>query len=306
MFKILSLDGGGIKGTFTAAALDVFEQQLDTPLVEHFDLTVGTSTGGIIALGLACGLRADSLLQLYVKRGHDIFPSARRGWTAMLESIFAPRYAGDELKQVLQGYLPDAPFSTLKTPVAITSFDGASARPVVFKTQYHQSLIEFADLSVVDVAMATSAAPTFFEAARCGHRILLDGGIWANCPAMVGITEALTLFGRSIREIHVLSIGATSSPSFVTEAQQSGGWIDWARPVNSMLMHAAKEGAIHEAQKLSREFIRVDEIVEPGRFGLDRVEETSMLRQLGEQAARRMWNEVQPIFFPETQRPIRC
>jgi hypothetical protein len=301
MFRILALDGGGIKGTFSAAVLDQFEEQLGKPVIEHFDLVVGTSTGGIIALGLACGIEASRMLALYRDEGDKVFPSARSGWTGMLERIFSPKYDSDGLREILQKYLPNRRFMELEYNLAITSFDAACARPVVFKTCYHPSLLAHTELGVVDVALATSAAPTYFAGAKLDCGVMVDGGVWANCPVMVGITEALSIFRQQIDDIAVLSIGTTSIPAFVRREEREGGLLHWARPTSSLLMHAAKLGAIEQAQKLCSQLIRIDEVVDPNRFTLDDVSQVDDLAQLGWTAGRKQWNAVNRAFFSGTR-----
>jgi uncharacterized protein len=299
MFRILALDGGGIKGAFSAAVLQQFETQLGRPLIDHFDLTVGTSTGGITALALACGLKASRIITLYKEDGQKIFPPAKTGWTGLIKSIFGPKFDNGGLRSALLKYLPDRRFLDLRHNIAITAFDAACARPVVFKTRYHARLNAYRDLGVVDVALATSAAPVYFAAAKIDCGIMIDGAVWANCPVMVAVTEALSLFRQKIDDIYILSVGTTTIPTFVSEDGREGGLIHWVRPATSLLMHAAKLGAIEQAKKLSKELIRVDEVVEPARFDMDDVKQIDELVRLGWNAGRQAWNKVEPIFFSE-------
>ena len=196
MFRILAIDGGGIKGVFAAAALDQFEQHLDKPIANYFDLIVGTSTGGIIALGLACNLKAEQLLSLYKNEGAKIFSPSETRRAGLLDWIFQPKYGEETLKAILLEYFSKKLFEEIQHPLCITSFDAASAEPVLLKTRYHESLIPFPDLSVVDVALATSAAPTYFSAAKTPSGVMIDGGVWANCPVMVGIPKHLACSKR--------------------------------------------------------------------------------------------------------------
>lgn len=301
MFRILALDGGGIKGTYTAAVLEQFEEQLNGPIVDHFDLIVGTSTGGIIALGLACGIEASRILSLYKDQGLKIFPPARNGMMGRLEALFASKFDGKDLRELLLNYYPDRRFVDLEYRIAITSFDASSATPVVFKTgkSYHESLTALVDLSVVDVAMATSAAPTYFEGAATDIGVMIDGGVWANCPVMVGITDAMSLFKKTADEICVLSIGTTSIPTYVARDERDGGLLHWARPASSLLMHAAKLGALEMAKKLCKKLVRVDDVVTADRFPMDDARQVGDLAQLGWKAGRTAWKEVEPLFFAE-------
>ncbi len=266
-------------------------------MVKHFDLIVGTSTGGIISLGLACEIPAREILSLYKKRGDRIFPPPATGCSGVLQWIFGPKYETNDLKSILEEIFPNRRFTKIEHNVAITSFDASSAKPVVFKTSYHPSLTAHRDLSVVEVALATSAAPTYFAAAHTDCGVMIDGGIWANCPVMVGVTEALSLFRCKISDIVILSIGTTYIPEFVQRNAREGGLLDWARPAPSLLMHAAKLGAIEEAKKLCRELVRIDVAVYPDRFDMDDIRQVDDLTQLGWSCGREFWKKVQPLFF---------
>ena len=302
MFKILSLDGGGIRGTYTASVLAQLESQLERPVIDHFDLVVGTSTGGIIALGLATGMCAEEILSFYKNAGAQIFPPARLGWRALIDWIFTPKFEAKDLEVSLRQVFGNKTFSEIERNVAVTSFDAATGRPVVFKTAYHESLSGFGELSVVDVAMATSAAPTYFPAARTVMGVMIDGGVWANCPVMVGVTDAISLFGCSPRDIRVLSVGTTTTPEFIKEPVRDGGIFEWAKPIPSVLMHATKLASIEQAKKLCGRFVRVDDTVDAGRFELDDVRAIGDLEQMGRAIARRMFQELKCTFFARRTR----
>lgn len=247
-------------------------------------------------------MKASRLLEPYKDEGHKIFPPASSGWSGLLKLIFGPKHESRDLKNILLHYFPNRRFMELTHNVAITSFDASSAKPVVFKTGYHDSLSAHKEISVVDVALATSAAPTYFEAADIDCGVMVDGGVWANCPVMVGVTEALTLFSRQIADIHILSIGTTSIPTFVSRDAREGGLLHWVRPASSLLMHAAKLGAIEQARKLCKEMVRIDEMTDPARFPMDDATQVDDLAQLGWSAGRKAWNQVQPMFFSDRPR----
>jgi len=186
MFRILCLDGGGIKGVFTAAALARIEKQTQRKIVDHFDLICGTSTGGILAIGLAMGLSAAELLKFYQTRGPAIFPATsmvERSTGALRQFFFGPKLSHDVLKQELSAVLEARKFGEAKCRLVIPSYDAGGGRIYVFKTAHDSRFINDIDMPAVDVALATSAAPTYFTAAsaqRDGK--FVDGGIWANSP----------------------------------------------------------------------------------------------------------------------------
>jgi len=297
VFRILSLDGGGIRGTYTAAVLAELEGQLDRSVADYFDLIVGTSTGGIITLGLGSGMSADFILKFYRSSAHRIFPPARLGLRGLVAWIFAPKFDGKGLDTCLREAFGSQSFSKIDRNIAVTSFDAASGHPVVFKSNYHESLNGYGDLRVVDVALATSAAPTYFPASDTSAGVMIDGGVWANCPVMVGVTDAINLFGCSPSDLRILSIGTTTTPQFINVPGRRGGIFEWAKPIPSVLMHATKLAAIEQAKKLSHTFVRIDEVVDAGRFELDDASAIGDLEQMGRGIACRMFAELKRPFF---------
>src|ERR1043166_9733450 len=163
-FKILAIDGGGIKGAFPAAFLASIENQLGEPIFRYFDLITGTSTGGIIALGLGFGLRASELVKFYVEKGPHIFPVKRRRWWRTGHTLFFPRYNPAALKAALEQVFGETKLGELKSRLLIPTLNAASGDIHVYKTPYHPRLEMDYKARVVDVALATSAAPTYLPA----------------------------------------------------------------------------------------------------------------------------------------------
>src|SRR5437016_4423935 len=166
MFRILSLDGGGIKGTFSAAALAALEEATGKRIVEHFDLITGTSTGGIIAIGLAMGATAEEVRRFYETDGPKIFPR-RHGvqkWLGRIRNVFRPRFSNEALRAAIQGVVGDRPLKEAKTRLVIPTYDVNTGKVYLFKTPHHPGYSHHADVTAVDVALATSAAPTYFPA----------------------------------------------------------------------------------------------------------------------------------------------
>lgn len=208
MFRILSLDGGGIKGAFTASVLATLERSTGKRFIDHFDMIAGTSTGGIIAIGLAMGISAAEIRDFYVKHGPTIFPAT--GLRGKFWQLFKPKYSHAPLREALNEILGERRFGDAHTRLVIPTYDANSSRIYVMKTAHDPRFVREIDARAVDVAMATSAAPTYFQAAAFPHQpgsSYVDGGVWANCPAMVGVTEALAFLGQSGATIDVMSVG---------------------------------------------------------------------------------------------------
>jgi patatin-like phospholipase/acyl hydrolase len=303
MFRILAIDGGGIKGTFAAAVLAEYEAALGRPLVDYFDLVVGTSTGGIICLGLAFGVSADAILDFYVRKGDAIFPKEARRTAGWIDWIFGAKYDSEPLREALVDVFGKKKFGETDRPLAITSFNAHTCRPVVFKTPWRSDQAAFNEISVVDVALATAAAPTYFKAHECDGSPMLDGGVWANCPALIGIVEAITSFDARLKEIEVLSIGTTSSRLIVSHTMKNGGLLAWAKPVSSLLMHANQIGVLSQAKKLCGErFHRIDADAAPGEFKLDECDGIKKLAAFGRTEARHTFQKIRKHFFQRQSR----
>lgn len=298
-FKVLSLDGGGIKGTYTAAVLDQIQQNLpsDRKIIDYFDLIVGTSTGGIIALGLANELTTEQILSIYKDYGPDIFPEANQGAAGFFKWIFEAKHDPEVLKASLRVHFGKRTLSKSIKNVAVTSFDTVDAEPVVFRAGYTNGQNIYQDVELVDIALATSAAPTYFPAAPAANTYMVDGGLWANCPAMVGVVEALKYFDQRRKDIRMLSIGTTIEPLFVTKDQQNGGLADWAKPIPSRILHANKKATISQASDLVGHMCRIDSVVATGRFELDDASAISELERYGRKEAINAWEECKSKYF---------
>lgn len=300
-FRVLSLDGGGIKGTYTAAFLAGIEEMTGKRVAEHFDLMVGTSTGGIIALGLGLGLPARQILGFYVERGPQIFPlmgTADR-LRGLLRHVWRAKHAPDSLREALTDVFGDRILGDSTVRLVIPSYDGSSGDVHLLKTSHHLRFKRDYAVPAVDVALATSAAPTFLPAfsGGCGTT-LVDGGVWANCPAAVGVIEALTVLGQRPGTVDLLTVGTTEEPLHVAKGKQVGGLLQWARFAPQLLMQAQAKGALAHAKLLTDgRMLRITETVEPGRFAMDDPRCIEDLRALGTKAARHHERVLNPRFL---------
>ena len=246
-FRILSLDGGGIKGIFTAAVLaDLEANYLDGESVaEYFDLVVGTSTGGIIALGLAAGIGAKQLLDLYSIRGQEIFPPRGRALRKFLQYI-KTGYRRGPLDRILYDVLGDLRLRDSQVRLCIPSLDGKYGDVYVFKTPHHPDFKRDGEELMTKVAAATSAAPTYFKPVEDGY-IFADGGVWANNPVMIGLVEALSSFKTRRNDIRILSIGCGEDPYTIGRLQRwFGGKLAWASLIFAA-MHFQSMNALGQA-----------------------------------------------------------
>lgn len=233
-FKILAIDGGGIKGLYSSTILEHFEEKFNCLLSDYFDLLCGTSTGGLIALAASLKIPMTTISKFYEEEGPKIFPKQRVLW---LPQIFGKKLTLGDLRQVLyRGKFSDEPLKKALGSVfgnhkigdsnnylCIPSYTVTEARPWVFKKDHHE-LDRDDKAYYVDVALATSAAPTFFPLAEIqyyDYKQFIDGGVWANNPTLTGLIEALRFFvgiGKEFDSIKILSISSLS----VAEGKPTG------------------------------------------------------------------------------------
>lgn len=217
-FRVLALDGGGMRGTYAASLLATLERDLG-PVVGNFDLICGTSTGGLIALGLGAGKSAREILDFYRLKGTSIFLQEGRikGWDNLVRGLTKRhKYEDAGLQAAVEGVFGDKRMKDAAVDLCIPAVDFLTYRPWVFKTGHDPISARDGDVLMRDVALATSAAPMFFPVAtayipahRTHHRFV-DGGVYANCPVMVGLTEALRFFvgdGKPYGSLRILSVG---------------------------------------------------------------------------------------------------
>ncbi|MGD1804060.1 patatin-like phospholipase family protein [Dapis sp. BLCC M126] len=262
-FRILCLDGGGIRGVMPARILQKVEEQLGSPLKDHFDIIAGTSTGSILAVGIGLGKSPEELLNLYLEKGLQIFPYQSLFSPKRLPLIFqyglsAPKFSDEGLMAVLQEQYGEKKFPDI-TPdphklmdslkILVPSYDTIGRNPVIFKSWHHNSW--YAKIPLWEICLSSASAPTYFPA----HRIeqdgqvysLIDGGVCANNPVSCAVAEAIKLLRQSsnkslgdiIDEIKVISIG-TGDPASPIPWEQVRGWglIQWGLRIADVFMDA--------------------------------------------------------------------
>ncbi len=305
-FRVLALDGGGIRGAYTAAVLREFEHATNERIADCFDLIVGTSTGGLIALGLGLGHSAEEILEFYRSHGPRIFPSSiigdRGRWVRQV--LWSSKYRAGGLQTAVIDLLGEKTLlGASKSRLVIPAFNVTRGEVTCFKTRHHPSFIHDHLRPVWEIAMATSAAPTFFPAHRASWGTLyVDGGVWANCPALVGVIEATKYLGKSHSEIDVLSVGTISSPFYLDDKRRFGqilpptsrrGFLTSGPRLLELLMQATASSIHQQASIVLRPenghdeaLIRIDNVENKKRFAMDDCRRLDDLIGLGEHAGR--------------------
>ncbi|WP_224364257.1 CBASS cGAMP-activated phospholipase [Hyalangium versicolor] len=293
-FRILSLDGGGIRGAFSASVLTVLEREIGHALVDHFDLITGTSTGGIIALGLALGLPAATIRDFYREKGLDIFPGTGlvQRTRDKVRQLFAPKRSQEMLAAALRSVFKNMWLGEARCLLVIPTYDAIGGRIYLLKTAHNERLTSDYQASAVECALATSAAPTYFPPCTFAEHpgsSYIDGGVWANCPVMVGLVEAVHFLGIPVDQIDVLSVGTLGEPFSVSPRRRRAGVIGWSTSLIELLMRGQSEAALAQAQLLTGCRVhRIDQVVSPGRFSLDDARTIDDLIALGDGEARKV------------------
>lgn len=257
MKKILSIDGGGIRGIIPALILAEIEQAIGKPVSEIFDLVAGTSTGGILALALSKDngqgnprYSAKELVELYEREGTKIFPQSLLRNLTTVAGLADEKYPRDGIDSVLGGYFGNDLLDSCLTKTLITAYDIEHREPFFFKSWRD----EHRSIKLVDAARATSAAPTYFEPVQIAvshqTKTLIDGGVFMNTPCVSAYAEALRIYPNE-REFLVVSLG-TGEQTRTIPYDQARNWgaIEWLRPLLSCVFDGVSDAANYQMKQL--------------------------------------------------------
>lgn len=215
--------------------LAAIEEQINAPIASRFDLIAGSSVGGIIALGLANETPASKIRDAFIENGPNIFSSKKppQGAFSKKFTLFgnatSAKYRSAPLRATITDIVGEATkIGDLQHRVMVPSVNLTKGSPQVFKTDHHPTFVRDWKLNVVDVALATSAAPTFFPIHKIGSELFADGGLYANSPDHLALHEAEHFLEQNPAEVSMLSIGTTASRfSFSNAGSTDLGWIGW-------------------------------------------------------------------------------
>lgn len=317
-FQALALTGGGYRGLFTARALQEMEDHIGEPIGRRFDLSYGTSIGGIIALAVAFEVPMLKVVQAFEQSGEKIFPSREKpkGKVAKALDIYQhwdqPRYKSQALREVITSLIPeDATLNDAIHAVGIPTVNVTSGKPQVFKTRHKAEWTRDWKYKVVDVALATSAAPTFFELAEVDGQRYADGGLYANAPDLLALHEAEHFFDVPSTAVRILSVGTTTniySLSFETGREMGiQGWMDDNRLFSVTISSQQQLVDQLMQHKLKDRYFRLDALPSNEQakdLGLDVATEAARrtLMALGKKAASDILNtKLAPFLAHEPQ-----
>jgi len=285
-YKILAIDGGGIRGIIPALILAEIEKRTQKQIFSLFDLISGTSSGGILALGLTkprldleaidsspvAQYSAEDLLQIYLEYGAEIFYEPF--WEQVLgqlEDIFVqPKYSSEGREEIIRQYFGDAPLENNLKEVFVTSYDIEQRIPIFFTNKLEKQQTESkrfrklcSGFTLTDAALATSATPTYFAPYRVGSShnpngfyTLVDGGVVANNPANLAILEAQISRQENqqflnTEDILVVSLGTGSLTSiYPYDEVKKWGLLQWAKPLLNIVLDGGSEVVAGELERL--------------------------------------------------------
>jgi patatin-like phospholipase/acyl hydrolase len=215
-FRILSIDGGGIRGIYPAHVLRCIEERLQIDLFDTFDMIAGTSTGSIIAAGVATGVAAADIVAMYKEHGAGIFRKKRFFWPGeklkrMFQPMFNSVYDAQYLENVLTGVFQDKRLGDITKPLLLPSTDIGNGCVHVLKSGYSKEFTRDNSVLVKDAVLASCSAPTYFDPHRLNEYLLADGGLWANNPALAAVIDAQKRLGIAQDDIQILSVGTGHS-----------------------------------------------------------------------------------------------
>lgn len=320
MKKILSIDGGGIKGVFPAAFLEQLEEQLGEPIVNYFDLIVGTSTGGIIALGLGMGFSAKEINSFYEKYGPSIFQPRKQGILAKLarkvttgysDMLFDTKYDAKALKYALHELFGNRIIGDSQTRLVIPSFNIQKGTVRIYKTRHHPRFEFDWKKSVVEAALATAAAPLYFQTFKTESGVpLIDGGVFANNPVSLAAVEAIGVLKWLPEELRILSLGCTEEPININLEKEHLGAADWKLGLIEVFMKSQSSSSYGMATLLLDNHIhnnvyKINPMTPSKLYSLDGIKRIGLLKSLADETARYEIAELRKRgFFSERAEPF--
>ena len=273
--KVLAIDGGGIRGLIPALVLAEIERRCERPAGELFDLVAGTSTGAIIACALTRPdpLSAEEIAAIYVEEGPQIFDRSLRKKITSVGGLVDERYDSDGLVNSLERHLAGVRLADAKPAVLLTAYDLEHRRAMLLRVSD--------DVSMVDAAHASSAAPSYFEPVRVGDATLVDGGVFATNPSMCAYAEV----SGELELLVSLGTGEHTRP-LPYEEVRDWGQLEWARPILDVVFDGTADGVDFQlAALLGDAYVRLQTRLDEASDDFDDASEEN-LEALGREAAR--------------------
>jgi len=283
-FRILSIDGGGLRGIVPATILQKIEDITGKKIYEMFDLIAGSSTGGLIACaltvsdnGLTPKFQVSDIAKMYTDKGPVIFPqlTAAERLLRDIEELFHPMFRPEGLDSVIKEYMGDKTMKDCLRPLFITSYDIKGNEAVIFKSRNTEDPVNPLNPKLHDICRATSAAPTFLPAYTFNYdsreRVFVDGGMYMNNPSVGAIVE-ISRYAREsnyynldgnidLSEICVLSLGTGHYINdLIYRKISNAGALGWIANVADLMMQGVVQTTTYESEELLDDgnYLRLD------------------------------------------------
>lgn len=206
-FKLLSIDGGGIRGVFPAHILYCMKNRLGIKVDEHFDMIAGTSTGSIVAAAVACKIDPEEIVTMYRKHGPDIFSRKKSCLPTKYQAAHHSLYGNENLKIALKETFGDVKLGEIPIPLLIPATDIGNGGVHVFKSGYQKDYDRDGKVLLHQAVLASCSAPTYFNPTKVNEYLLADGGLWANNPSLAAVIDAQRRLNIKLSDIRILSLG---------------------------------------------------------------------------------------------------
>lgn len=320
--RILSIDGGGIRGIIPGQILVLLEEKLriksknqNARIADYFDLIAGTSTGGILTCAYLCPdqghvtrpkFTAQEVVNLYLEHGSEIFSNPLKHKIITAGGILDEKYSSAPLEKALNDYFGDIKLSQLLKPCLISSYD-ITRRQAHFFTQHDAIKKKGWDFLIKDVARATSAAPTYFECSNVKSLTsisypLIDGGVFVNNPTLCAYSEVHNKFKKTAKEMVILSIGTGFvKTEYNYKDAKDFGMMSWIKPLISIMMSGVSEVVdyqirqMYSAVKAPKQYLRINtEIPITVNPEMDEASSENLiaLKELGTEIAQKMDSQL--------------
>lgn len=269
--RVLTIDGGGIKGMYSAAVLARLEEIYSCSTHERFDLIVGTSAGSIIAAALSLGVSAGEMMKFFEEKGPGIFSYNKKGTLydflrGFKQILISSKYSNTALKKNLELIFKESCFEDAFKRLCVTSFDIGIGKTVVFKTPHTKEPGKFMGNSIAKAVLASCSAPTFFPAEKAAftgreESRYVDGGVWAENPVIAAVAEAEKYFvgpRKKFKKYLMVSVSAITDEFHRKSALNSV--LGWNAKIIQLMMAAQADSSGYMAEEMlkkNRNYIRI-------------------------------------------------
>jgi uncharacterized protein len=296
--KLLCIDGGGIRGIFAIAILQALEEEVGYPVGEFFDVVAGTSTGAIIAASVSLNKNMKEVYESYKHYGEKIF--TRQAKVGLFKSVYSDR----SLRHLLKKAFGEVEMKDIHKPLLIPAVDITHGKPFIHRSNYGHPESEDLSIKLWDAVLSSCSAPVYFPPNKIGDEYLsIDGGLWANNPSLVGLTESIHYFEKSMDEINILSIGTgLQTIDFTNDNEKYWGirqWLPFHFPsmkvtpkLLDLALHLSSESVSYHCQLLLKgHYLRInEELGEEVPF--DEVKYMDILSELGRNVFQKQKHEI--------------